>query len=116
MSSNDKQIIKSHRLISSIDDNDNINGSMLIFNHKYSLKGIWQITDDIQIIEKHHSQEDAKALLSSYFFVTKKENGILEGYSSDGIFRKDLSNEILAKQIYKTTHFYDIINLDNSNL
>ncbi len=87
-----------------------------MFNHKQSLHGIWKITDDIQIIEKYHSQEDGHALLSSYFFVTKKLNGSFEGYSSDGIFRIDLKNEILAKQINKTAHFYDIINLNNSNL
>jgi hypothetical protein len=73
------------------------------------MHGIWQITDDIHIIKKHHPQEDAQALLNSYIFVTEKSDDTFSGYSSDGILREDLSNEILGKQINKTAHIYDII-------
>ncbi len=111
-----KQAIENHRLLPSIDDDGNINGSMLLFNHKWSRHGIWQITDNIQIIENNEPKEDAQALLNSYLFVTEKSDDIFSGYSSDGILIKDIRNEILVKQINKTAHIYDIISLDNSNL
>ena len=53
-----------HLLVSSIDDDGNINGSMIMFNHKYSDYGIWQITNDIEIIKEHHPQEDAQELIN----------------------------------------------------
>jgi hypothetical protein len=79
------------------------------------MNGIWQLTDDIQIIKKHHPQEDAQALLNSYIFVTEKSHDTFSGYSSDGKLRK-LSNKIIGNQINKKAHIYDIISLDNSNL
>ncbi len=53
-----------HRLVSSIDDDGNINGTMLLYNHKYSGYGLWQITEDIEIIKKNYPQENAQELIN----------------------------------------------------
>jgi hypothetical protein len=53
-------------------------------------------------------------ILNSQIFVTKKEGDTFSGYLSEGIFRKDLSSEILSKQINKAANIYDIINLNNN--
>ncbi len=68
------------------------------------------------MIKKHHPQENTQKLLNSFLFITQKSDDTFSGYLSDGRLRKDLSNEILGKQINKTAFIYDIINLDNSNL
>jgi hypothetical protein len=67
-----KQAVENHRLISKIDDDGNINGSMLLFNHKQSNYGIWQITNDAEIIKLYHPEEDANLFLNSYIFVLYK--------------------------------------------
>ena len=38
------------------------------------------------------------------------------GYLADGILKENLSKEILSRQINKTAHIYDIINLDQNRL
>lgn len=40
-------------LISKIDDNGNINGSILLFSHKYSENGIWKLTNDTKLIKEY---------------------------------------------------------------
>ena len=57
-------------MISKIDDSGNINGSILLFNHKRSQEGIWKVTNDIDIIKESHPDGQADALLNSFMFVT----------------------------------------------
>jgi hypothetical protein len=59
-----KQAIENHRLISKIDNNGNMNGSILLFNHKQSIYGIRKVIGD-----NHNEKEDS--LLNSFIFITK---------------------------------------------
>ena len=70
------------------------------------------MTDDIDIIKKHQLEEISDLLIDSEIFVTKKVDYKFSGYLSDGILREDISSELLSKQINKTAHIYDIINLN----
>ncbi len=38
------------------------------------------------------------------------------GFLADGTVKENLSNEILSREINKTAHIYDIINLDQNRL
>jgi hypothetical protein len=55
-------------LISKIDDNGNIYGSILLFNHKMSLYGIRKVTGDINIIKQYYPTGEADYLLDSFLF------------------------------------------------
>ena len=68
-----KQAIENHRLISKIDDNGNINGSILLFNHKQSNDSIQRVTGDINIIKEHYPSGEADKLLNSFLY-------FIEGY------------------------------------
>ena len=90
-----KQAIENHRLISKIDNNGNINGSILLFNHKQLIYGIRKVPGDI-----HNGKEDA--LLDSYVFVTKYNRDSCSGYSIseysfDGIFREGIKKVMLGE-------------------
>jgi len=52
-------------------------------------------------------------LLNSYVFVTEIFESTFSGYSLEGNFLEDLSNDILVKNINKTAFVYDLINLDD---
>lgn len=94
---NYKQAIENHRLISLMDDNGNINGSALIFNNKLSQYGVWKITEDIESIKRHHSEQIAKTLVGKFIFVTDITNETFSGYLFDGILKEDLNIELLDK-------------------
>ena len=68
-----KQAIENHRLISKIDDNGNINGSILLFNHKQSNDSIQRVTEDINIIKEHYPSGEGDKLLNSFLY-------FIEGY------------------------------------
>ena len=77
-------------MISKIDNNGNINGRFLIFNHKQSRYGIRKEIGDI-----HFEKEDA--LLDSFVFITKDYGDSCTGYSFDGIYRKVIKKETLGE-------------------
>jgi hypothetical protein len=41
------QLYENHRLVPKIDDDGNIIGSLLLFNHKFSYDGIWKIKNNL---------------------------------------------------------------------
>ena len=104
-----KQAIENHRLISKIDNNGNINGSILLFNHKQSRYGTRKVAGNI-------SNGEQDALLDSFVFVTDDNDDSCSGYSFDGIFRKGIKKEMLGEQINSTGHIYDIIDLEEENI
>jgi hypothetical protein len=111
-----EQAIENHRLISKIDNNGNINGSILLFNHKQSRYGIRKVTRDISKIREYHPNGEADAMLDSFVFVTEDNKDSYSGYSFDGILREGIKKEMLGEQINSTGHIYDIIDLDGDNI
>ena len=45
-----------------IDDDGNVKGNFLLFNHKYSFNGIWKIKDNLVELDQNLSKEAALKL------------------------------------------------------
>ncbi len=75
-----KQAIENHRLISKIDDNGNINGSILLFNHKQSNDSIQRVTGDINIIKQYYPSGEADRLLNSFLYFIEVEDEYFKKY------------------------------------
>ncbi len=77
------------RLIPLINDDGNIDGCIALLNLSQTHEGIYQISDDISIIEKYCSEDQIKILserLGHYVYVKKKFKDHFHGFFSDGFF------------------------------
>ena len=77
------------RLIPVINDDGNIDGCIALLNLSQTHEGIYQISDDVSIIEKYCSEDQIKILserLGRYVYVKKKFKDHFHGFFSDGFF------------------------------
>ena len=77
------------RLIPVINDDGNIDGCIALLNLSQTHEGIYQISDDVSIIEKYCSEDQIKILserLGRYVYVKKKFKDHFHGFFSGGFF------------------------------